>query len=289
MHVSQENIKAERLAVFQSHTRPPSTTNLTPPATLANMRGPVSEVEEWRGPEADDFGHTVVVFMRNGKLYRTRHPIRMSHANIDDLPLPEEPIPEEHFCGECQRDPLTIAPSPPPPDAFIKMPQPADYDPEYPKSLGQSLADEAEVYEILKAHPYPNICVYYGAVRQGDSLTALCLRRHTSSLADLVQQGAELDAAKVLEGITAGVKHLHSLGLVHNDLNPDNIMLGEDEVPVLVDFDSCGRVGEPMGSKGGTPGWERPWSVSTITEERDIYALELLDRFLRGEQVVDQV
>ncbi|KAA1471312.1 hypothetical protein DENSPDRAFT_929464 [Dentipellis sp. KUC8613] len=154
----------------------------------------------------------------------------MSEINIDDLPLPEEPIPEEHFWGEW-RDSFTVAPSPPPPGAFIKTPQPAHYDPGHPRSLCQSLAEEAEC-----------------------GLTGLCLRRYTSSLADLVQEGTELDTAKVLEGVAAGVKHLHSLGLIRNDLNPCDIMFEDDRVPVLVDFDSCGRVGEPMGSKGGTPG-----------------------------------
>jgi serine/threonine protein kinase len=36
--------------------------------------------------------------------------------------------------------------------------------------------------------------------------------------------------AKRLEGI----KHLHSLGLVHNDINPSNIMLDEHGIPVII-------------------------------------------------------
>lgn len=41
-----------------------------------------------------------------------------------------------------------------------------------------------------------------------------------------------------LEGILAAIKHLHSLGTVHNDINPANIMLDEDDTLNLIDFDS---------------------------------------------------
>jgi len=42
-----------------------------------------------------------------------------------------------------------------------------------------------------------------------------------------------------LEGIASGVGHMHSLGLIHNDIDPSNIMITEDDSPVVIDFDSC--------------------------------------------------
>ena len=50
-----------------------------------------------------------------------------------------------------------------------------------------------------------------------------------------------------LEDILKGIRHLHSLGLVHNDINPANIMLDNNGTAVLIDFDSCRRVGESLG------------------------------------------
>jgi serine/threonine protein kinase len=50
------------------------------------------------------------------------------------------------------------------------------------------------------------------------------------------------------------VEHLHSLGYAHNDLNPANVMLAEDNEPILIDFGSF----QPFGKKvmtGGTRGW----------------------------------
>lgn len=47
--------------------------------------------------------------------------------------------------------------------------------------------------------------------------------------------------------------YLHSLGLAHNDINPDNIMVRDGE-PVLIDFGSCQPFGARLQSLG-TRGW----------------------------------
>lgn len=51
----------------------------------------------------------------------------------------------------------------------------------------------------------------------------------------------------------AGLNWLHSLGLVHDDINPKNIMLDDDGHAIIIDFDSCASSGTK--SRGGTPGW----------------------------------
>ena len=47
-----------------------------------------------------------------------------------------------------------------------------------------------------------------------------------------------------LERVESGIRHLHSLGLIHNDINPSNIML-DGEIPII-DFGSCQREGESL-------------------------------------------
>jgi serine/threonine protein kinase len=44
------------------------------------------------------------------------------------------------------------------------------------------------------------------------------------------------EAAHYLHGIEAGIRHLHHLGRIHNDINPANIMISEDDPPVIIDF-----------------------------------------------------
>jgi serine/threonine protein kinase len=55
-----------------------------------------------------------------------------------------------------------------------------------------------------------------------------------------------------MRDIRAGARHLHSLGLAHNDLNPTNIAVDGDDDPILLDFGSCRRFGEHL--SGGTNG-----------------------------------
>ena len=51
-----------------------------------------------------------------------------------------------------------------------------------------------------------------------------------------------------LQDLLAAIKHLHSLGLVHNDINPANIMLDQEGTLILIDFDSCRNIGESLRS-----------------------------------------
>jgi len=39
-----------------------------------------------------------------------------------------------------------------------------------------------------------------------------------------------------MDGIRAGVEHLHSLGLAHNGLNPTNIAVNTEDNPIQLDF-----------------------------------------------------
>lgn len=69
---------------------------------------------------------------------------------------------------------------------------------------------------------------------------------------------------------------------MHNDLNPDNVMLDDDGTPVIIDFDICRKEGEICAP--GTPGWARPQAGSQpCTKENDLYALGLIKRYMEGD------
>jgi len=55
-------------------------------------------------------------------------------------------------------------------------------------------------------------------------------------------------------------------------VNPSNIMLDDQLKPMLIDLDSCGKEGSPMGLKGGTPFWSKNTDVSV--KENDFDGLE---------------
>ena len=46
------------------------------------------------------------------------------------------------------------------------------------------------------------------------------------------------DYSGALAGIESGIRHLYSLGLVYNNINPSNIMLDGNQV-IIIDFSSC--------------------------------------------------
>jgi serine/threonine protein kinase len=86
-----------------------------------------------------------------------------------------------------------------------------------------------------------------------------------------------------LSGILAGIRRLHSLGLVHNDITPSNIMFDDDGTPVLIDFDSCRQVGELLRhtETKRTHEWHDP-DVKTALEKNDLDAFAEVQTWLFG-------
>lgn len=77
--------------------------------------------------------------------------------------------------------------------------------------------------------------------------------------------------AYVLEALPA-LDHLHSIGLVYNDLKPENVMVTEDQVK-LIDLGAVAGI-EDFGYLYGTPGYQAPEIVRTgPTVATDIYSV----------------
>ena len=87
------------------------------------------------------------------------------------------------------------------------------------------------------------------------------------------RQGREgADYSRILAGLESGIWHLHSLGLVHNDINPRNIMLEAGEA-IIIDFRSCRREGESLAGVGSTYEWHDE-NVPVSRFKNDLGALE---------------
>nr|POE93454.1 serine/threonine-protein kinase ppk4 [Quercus suber] len=115
--------------------------------------------------------------------------------------------------------------------------------------VAENLLREASIFERLQTHPHPNIVPYYGCVLEDIRITHLCLKRCVCNLLEYAGKGellSEADKYALEDGIEAGIRHLHSLGLAHNDINPTNICIDLDQKPVIIDFDSCLPFGEDM-------------------------------------------
>ncbi|KAK1861501.1 hypothetical protein I4F81_004085 [Pyropia yezoensis] len=121
-------------------------------------------------------------------------------------------------------------------------------DPVMCKEHQQYLESEALVYEVLKNSPHVHIVKYYGCVVKGTQVVGLAIEEHEEDLTIRCKQtDRPLDIDQVVRDVRAALKHLHGLGYCHNDVNPQNIVVSEDDRAVLIDFDACLTEGLPLG------------------------------------------
>ena len=93
-----------------------------------------------------------------------------------------------------------------------------------------------------------------------------------------------LDKAEFIKALQSAVEYIHSLGLAHNDINPDNIMVAEDgTTPILIDFGSCALFGGPLQSLG-TEGWYEKLFF-TSEKEHDEFALKKMEAWIQNPNI----
>ncbi|KAG6072846.1 hypothetical protein E4U15_006738 [Claviceps sp. LM218 group G6] len=156
--------------------------------------------------------------------------------------------------------------------------------------LSDLVLHEIEAYELLRRHPHPNIVEYRGCVVEDGRITGICLAKNKMTLFERMEVGTPFDKDRCLDGIERGIRHLHSLGIVHNDLKPDNVMFDELDRPVIIDFDSWGRKGQKfaLGMKTGALEWSMngsPYEYALC--ENDMFALSKLREFISRELLAE--
>jgi serine/threonine protein kinase len=96
---------------------------------------------------------------------------------------------------------------------------------------------------------------------------------------------ARLDA---IDGLLAGLQALHARGFVHRDVKPENVVIGERDRPVLLDYDLAVAIGDERDARStaGTPIYLSPEQArgEPAGPASDLYAVGvLLYRWLTGE------
>jgi len=157
-------------------------------------------------------------------------------------------------------------------------------EPDLAKTIAKTFAEEVEIMELLQHHQHPNLIQYHGCTVKNGRVTGIALERHKAILQYRYEDDERpFDRDRCMSDIRAGVKQLHRLGLVHNDLNPSNILLDNDDRAIIIDFDSCRRFGETL-LFWGTPGWvdeaEMDEEVLVSAPARDEYAIQKIDAWL---------
>lgn len=208
--------------------------------------------------------------------------IRKYDLTVEDIKRQLRRIPDETIYP--LHTWMSIVPGESRKDFFVKRPKISCADNQYEvKLVPRMLFEEAEVLEFLKDHHHPNIVRYYGCTVNRGRITGLALERYRVILQYRYEDVPhDLDIATCMDGIRAGVSHLHSHGLAHNDLNPTNIALDDDDNPIILDFGSCKKFGEELLS-GGTYGWIDE-DYSTSEQLHDESALDKIEAWLTEEK-----
>lgn len=244
----------------------------------------ITEFCELWSNDTDEFSHCKIILKdkEGPNYYQARLEGRrrkLSDAEIDQLDA--RLINPDHLWLPLQPD-LTIASLPLSEDCYIKIQSCIDYEETrnfFPKDL---LLKEARICEMLRHAPHPNIVEYHGVVVEVNVIKGLCLTRYDKTLSSVLRDGSmDLDIDTCLAGIHSGISHIHSLGLVHNDINPSNIMFRKnDTTPIIIDFDSCERQGAVPEAKIGTFGWN-DGAADRAEYGNDLKALELIGTAFR--------
>lgn len=192
------------------------------------------------------FLYTKVIHKLGDDLYtsRTLQRILTGSKEVDMEELSQTTaITIEGYCPRYTSN-MTKAPIPLAPNCYVKRPNLMAYEQEL--GVHQYVHQDISACEILRTHPHTNVATYYGCEVSNGRVISLCFRKYGDTLMERVnpqhltkQHGTNCDSQVVnryMNMITDGVSHIHSFGIAHNDINPNNIMFDEEDTLVIIDY-----------------------------------------------------
>lgn len=134
---------------------------------------------------------------------------------------------------------------------------------------------------IAAAIRHPNVVSVHDCGVRGDGTAYLVMDYVCGrSLAERLREGvpAATETLAIAAQVAAALDHAHRLGVVHLDVKPANVLLGEDGVVRLGDFGTARRDGDlsEPGRLLGTPAYMSPEQCrgeSQVDHRADVYSL----------------
>jgi len=153
-------------------------------------------------------------------------------------------------------------------------------------SSGRREAVLNEGRALARVHS-PFVAPCYGVETRGDEIDLVVEyvpgRPLTELMAD--ERADTGRCARLIEQVAAGLAEVHACGLLHRDIKPQNIILGDDSVPRLVDFGLAAAVAsEGLHVVAGSPPYMAPEQArgqgERVDARTDVYGLDAVLYYL---------
>jgi serine/threonine-protein kinase len=141
-------------------------------------------------------------------------------------------------------------------------------------------------YRGLAAIEQANLVPILDVGRAGDRVYVVMPLVTNGSLSDRLRDRSRWPspraAVDVVRHVADALQHLHDQGLVHLDVKPANVLLGDSDRPLLTDFGSSQLVGTDAVRVRGTPAYMSPeqCQLQDIGPASDQYALAVVSFLL---------
>jgi len=142
----------------------------------------------------------------------------------------------------------------------------------------EEMVHEIQISELASGHE--NVVGFKGAdVTRGGKIYMYVEYCEKGSLSDMIKGVMTLKNAIIIQyakGVAKGLQHLHSKGIIHNDLHSGNVLLDEDHTPKISDFGLAKGPEDDrrqIGKKNVTISAPERITRSIQSPETDIYSL----------------
>ncbi|MCL4467578.1 MAG: serine/threonine protein kinase [Deltaproteobacteria bacterium] len=128
------------------------------------------------------------------------------------------------------------------------------------------------IYDYVEGTP-PFVVMEYV---EGESLESLRKKKGKFSMDELYP---------IVQGVASGIDYAHSMGIVHRDIKPDNILITREYIPKIADF-GIARILDTSSTQDsgiiGSPSYMSPEQIlgGTITSATDIFSLGVMIYYL---------
>ncbi len=125
---------------------------------------------------------------------------------------------------------------------------------------------------------HPNVVQVFDVDHDGETYFITMELMHEGSLEDWLKQNGAMPvdrALRVVADAAAGLAYAESLGIVHRDIKPDNLMLDQHGAVKIADLGLASTIEENDGQSIGTPHFMAPEQVlrKDVDHRTDLYAL----------------